>query len=113
MNIPPISRPGMGAAQGIARPEMGPTGGRPSAGAGATGAADGAGFGAKIADALQSVEASQQTADGLAQQAATGQLTDVHDYMIAATRAQLATELTVAVRNKALESFNEIMRMQV
>ena len=33
--------------------------------------------------------------------------------MIAATQAQLATELTVAVRNKALESFNEIMRMQV
>ena len=38
-------------------------------------------------------------------------LTDVHDYVIAATQAQLATELTTTVRNKALDAFNEIMRM--
>jgi flagellar hook-basal body complex protein FliE len=46
-------------------------------------------------------------------QAATGDLQDVHDYTIAATKAQLATELTVAIRNKAVESFNDIMRMPV
>ena len=43
----------------------------------------------------------------------TGNATDVHDYMIAATQANLATELTVAVRNKAVEAFNDIMRMQI
>ncbi len=32
--------------------------------------------------------------------------------MIAATQAKVATELTVAVRNKAIEAFQEIMRLQ-
>ncbi|GAB3861266.1 flagellar hook-basal body complex protein FliE [Dactylosporangium cerinum] len=72
----------------------------------------GADFGAMVAQGLQQLQQVQQTADDLAVQAATGRLTDVHDYMIAATEANLATSLTVAVRNKALESFNEIMRMQ-
>ena len=39
--------------------------------------------------------------------------TDVHDYMIAANEASIATQLTVAVRNKALDAFTEIMRMQM
>jgi flagellar hook-basal body complex protein FliE len=33
--------------------------------------------------------------------------------MIASTEAALATELTVAVRNKAVDAFTEILRMQV
>jgi flagellar hook-basal body complex protein FliE len=77
------------------------------------GGPDGTGFASQVTDALASVERSQQVADGLAQQAATGTLSDVHDYMIASTQAQLATELTVAVRNRALESFQTIMNLQV
>ena len=71
------------------------------------------GFGDMVAQALQNVQATQASADQLAQSAATGNATDVHDYMIAATKANLATELTVAVRNKAVEAFTEIMRMQI
>jgi flagellar hook-basal body complex protein FliE len=69
-------------------------------------------FGAMVAQGLQKLQDVQNTADNLAVEAATGRLTDVHDYIIAATQASLATSLTVAVRNKALEAFNEIMRMQ-
>jgi flagellar hook-basal body complex protein FliE len=80
-----------------------------------TAATEGAagGFGDMVAQALANVQNTHATADGLAQAAATGNATDVHDYMIAATQANLATELTVAVRNKAVEAFNDIMRMQV
>ena len=81
---------------------------------GATGAAGGSGgdFATKLAEGIQSLQDLQTKADGLAVKAADGTLTDVHDYMIASTEASLATQLTVAVRNKAVEAFNEIMRMQ-
>jgi flagellar hook-basal body complex protein FliE len=62
---------------------------------------------------INSLQQAQSNADNLAVGAATGDLTDVHDYMIASTEAQLATQLTVAVRNKAVDAFNEIMRMSV
>jgi flagellar hook-basal body complex protein FliE len=81
---------------------------------GAAGAVSGTqGFGQSLVKALDGLQASQTKADGLAVQAATGDLTNVHDYMIAATEASLATELTVAVRNKAVEAFNQIMNMAV
>ncbi len=76
-------------------------------------AGDGAGFGNMVGNAIDSLSNVQNTADGLAVQAATGQLTDVHDYMLAASQASLATDLTVAVRNKAVDAFNEIMHMGV
>jgi flagellar hook-basal body complex protein FliE len=61
-------------------------------------------------DALQGVH---DNADVLAEAAATGSLTDIHNYTIAATEAQITTQLTTAVRDKAVGAFNEIMRMQV
>lgn len=71
----------------------------------------GADFASSIGNGLQQVEQLDRTASDKAVQAATGDLTDVHDYVIAATQAQLATELTTTVRNKALDAFNDIMRM--
>ena len=84
-----------------------------ASGASAAEATRGDGFGDVVTRAVDTVERDQASADRLATKATTGDLTDVHDYMIAATQAQLSTELTVAVRNKALDAFNEIMRMPV
>jgi len=87
---------------------------QPSTGAGAVagaGSASATGF----ASALSSVDQLQQmqsTTDSLAVKAVTGSLTDVHDYTVAASESKLAIELTAAVRNKAIDAFTEIMRMQ-
>jgi flagellar hook-basal body complex protein FliE len=74
-------------------------------------AARGTDFAGAVGQSLQQLGALDQTAATKAVQAATGNLTDIHDYVIAATQAQTATELTTTVRNKALDAFNEVMRM--
>jgi flagellar hook-basal body complex protein FliE len=93
-------------------------GAAPVTGTGAAGAAGRAGaasgeFGSSITKALDELDRLHGTADQMANQAATGELESVTDYLVAATEAQLATQVTVAVRNKAVEAFNDIMRMQV
>jgi flagellar hook-basal body complex protein FliE len=70
-------------------------------------------FGGQVQGALENLSAMHNDVDRLAEQAAVGSLQDVHDYTIAAAEASVMTELTVAVRNKAVEAFNDIMRMQL
>ena len=83
-------------------------------GAGARVEADnGSSFGNVLTDQLNKLSSAQAKADDLALQAATGDLQSIQDYTIASTEAQLLTQLTVQVRNKAVEAFNDIMRMQV
>ena len=77
--------------------------------AGSTGGPD---FGALVSGGLEKVQALQDRSDALAVEAASGRLQDVHDYLIAANEAGLAVQLTVALRNRAVEAFNEIMRLQ-
>jgi len=76
-------------------------------------AGGGQSFASTLADQLDKVSDAQANADQLALQAATGDLQAIQDYTVAATEAQLMTQLTVAIRNRAVEAFNEIMRMQV
>ncbi len=42
-----------------------------------------------------------------------GESNNLHDPMIAATEAELSVSLVVQIRDKALDAYNEIMRMQV
>ena len=66
-----------------------------------------------FANGLEQVQGSLDQADALGQQLASGELTDLHEYMAASTKASLAVELTVAIRDKAVEAYQEIMRMQI
>ena len=82
----------------------------------ATTAAAGAGgtsFANVLASSLDNLQGTQSKADGLAVQAATGNLKDVSDYMIASNEASLATSMTVTLKNKAVDAFNQIMGMPV
>lgn len=75
--------------------------------------AEGGGFGSAVNQALDNLVATQQRSSEAARAAATGELQSVTEYMVAASEAQLATQITTAVRNRALEAFNDIMRMQI
>ena len=105
MSVNPIE--GLGFTPYVA-PQL-PTGADAVTGSSQAGAA----FGDLVLDGLDRLEAVQDRSDKLAVQAATGDLDDIHDYTIAAAEASTAIELTAAVRNKAVEAFSEIMRMQV
>ncbi|MCU7731184.1 flagellar hook-basal body complex protein FliE [Actinoplanes sp. KI2] len=71
-----------------------------------------ANFGDMLTKGLESVQASQNRADDLAVQVADGTLKDPAQYTMAANEASLGLQLTLAIRNKAVEAFQEIMRMQ-
>ena len=80
-----------------------------SGGAGSAGATGASAFAQKL-DAVTSLT---DRADTMATGVATGNLTDVHQFSTAAAKAQLGVELTVSLRNKAVEAYQDIMRMQV
>lgn len=70
------------------------------------------GFGASLTGAIDDLRALQSQADALKVAAVTGDLDDIHAAMIASTRAAVTLELVAAVRNKGVDAFTEIMRMQ-
>ena len=99
MTVSPIS--GLSGLSGLTLP-VAPT----------VGGTSGAGFGNVLTSAVQNLSDQESTANSLAVKAVTGDLTDIHQATLAATRAQVTMELVSAVRNKGVEAFNEIMRMQ-
>ncbi len=84
------------------------------AGAGTTKAVTGPNtdFAGMLSKGLESVQTSQSKASDLAVQVANGTLQDPAQYTMASTEAALGLQLTMAIRNKAVEAFQEIMRMQ-
>ena len=110
MTFPIGAVPGIGAAFGTG----GVAGIDSTAAVTAPGAAGGGdAFSSILASSFDQLSATQAKSDGLAAQAAAGDLKDVHDYMIARNEASLATEMVVGIKNAAVSAFNEIMRMPI
>jgi len=73
---------------------------------------DGSAFASVLTGAVDNVQNLHGVSNELSLKAVTGDLDDIHDATIASTRASVALELVAAVRNKGVDAFNEIMRMQ-
>jgi flagellar hook-basal body complex protein FliE len=69
-------------------------------------------FSKMLGDAIKNVNSLQKDADTAAVKLALGEVDDVHQVMIATEQAKLALQLTVQVRNKLVEAYQEISRMQ-
>lgn len=71
------------------------------------------GFGAALVDAVQSLDRLQREADASGLQLGAGEPVDLHDVMLAQDRASLSLQLALQVRNKLVEAYQDVMRMQL
>ncbi len=78
--------------------------------AGATGSSD---LGRMFSDLLNQLSATEKGTTGLVSRVATGGDVDVHDVMIATQAESLAFQIGLQVRNKLVEAYQEVFRMQV
>lgn len=86
---------------------------RTAASASPAAAEDGKSFGQILADSLGEVNKLQLDAQQASMNLATGKIQDVSEVVIATEKATIALQLTMQVRNKVVEAYQEMMRMQV
>lgn len=66
-----------------------------------------------LTDALRQVDALQKNGDTASLAMATGNVQDLSEVMVALEKASLSLSLTVVTRDKVLDAYNQIMRMQI
>ena len=64
-------------------------------------------------DALNKVNEQQVQTDQLTEKLVKGENVDLHQVMIAAQKASISLQLALEVRNKVIEAYQEMMRMQI
>ena len=70
-------------------------------------------FGKAFMDALENVNRYQIESAEMDRKLALGEIDNIHDVSIATQKAYLSINIATTVRNKVIEAYNEIMRMQV
>ncbi len=103
-----VDMSGLSAIGGIRMPSPATVGGAAS-----TGNASSDIFGRMLSDAANTLNGLQQNADAQAEALATGQPVEIHDVMIAQEQNSLAFQFALQVRNKVVEAYQDVMRMQV
>jgi flagellar hook-basal body complex protein FliE len=79
----------------------------------AAGSAGGGDFGQAFANAIQSVEGANQDAQASVQRFLTGEGEDLHNTVLATTRAEMSFNMFLQTRNKVVSAYQEIMKMQI
>ncbi len=72
-----------------------------------------AGFKESLAQTVREIDGLQKEADQSIETMAAGEPKDVHEVMIAMEKAGISLRLMVQVRNKIMNAYEEIMRLQV
>ncbi|WP_100404486.1 flagellar hook-basal body complex protein FliE [Bacillus solitudinis] len=70
-------------------------------------------FKASLSQAIKDVNALQQESAAKTELLAKGEIDNLHDVMITGQKASITLQATVEVRNKVIEAYQEVMRMQV
>lgn len=70
-------------------------------------------FSATLEDFLKDVNDLQHEAGRSVEKLMTGEIKDVHDVMVAVEKASTSFELMMELRNKMIDAYHEILRMQV
>ena len=73
----------------------------------------GASFGETLREAISTVNDVQKQSDLAIQKLLTGETQDLHTTLIAVQKADLSFQMMMQVRNKIVQAYQEIMRMQV
>lgn len=81
---------------------------------GAESAGDAAkGFGQMLSESITKVNEYQQQADTSIKELAAGRTKNIHETMLSIEKADTSLKLMMQVRNKVLDAYKEVMRMQV
>lgn len=94
-------------------PAVAGLGGPEGAGKGGAAPKGGGSFASVLAKSLDEVNVMQQKADAAITAFAAGDKVSLHETMIAMEQADVSFRLMMQVRNKIVEAYQEILRMQV
>jgi flagellar hook-basal body complex protein FliE len=76
-------------------------------------AAEPGSFGALLDEAVARVQQVQSEAEQQVRQLLAGEPVELHRVLLASEQAGLASEMLMAVRNKVVDAYQEIMRIQI